>query len=105
MLKYKRLRTATLIDGAETIATILSGIKNKSYRIVGITTDPLADMWLRVYKNGEQIVDVQSIACTSGKPLLPMDLALDVGDDIKVGFYNNGAATTAKDIAIAYEDK
>lgn len=104
MLKYKRLRTATLTDGAETLATILSGAKNKNYRIKGITTDPLADMWLRLYKNAEQIVDVQSIACTSAHPLLPMDLTVDVGDVIQVGFYNNGAATTAKDVAIAYED-
>lgn len=105
MLKYKRLRTATLTDGVETLATILSGIKNKSYRIVGITTDPLADMWVRLYRNAEQIVDVQSIACTSAKPMLLMDLPVEIGDDIKVGFYNNGATTTAKDIAIAYEDK
>jgi len=105
MLKYKRLRTATLTDGAETLATILSGVKNKAYRIVGITTDPLADMWIRLYKNAEQIVDLQSIACTTAVPLLPMDLAVDVGDVIAIGFYNNGAATTAKDISIAYEDK
>ncbi|KKK95975.1 hypothetical protein LCGC14_2667450, partial [marine sediment metagenome] len=49
MLKYKRLRTATLTDGAETIATILAGLKNKTYRIVGITTDPLANHWIRLY--------------------------------------------------------
>lgn len=104
MLKYKRLRTATLTDGAETLATILSGVKNKAYNIVGITTDPLADMWLRLYKNAEQIVDVQSIACTTAIPLLPMSLKVDVGDVIQIGFYNNGAATTAKDVAIAYED-
>jgi len=105
MLKYKRLLTATLTDGAETIANILSGPKGKSYKITGITTDPLANMWLRVYKNAEQVVDVQSIACTSANPLLPMNLDVEVGDEIKVGFYNNGAATTAKDVAIAYEDK
>jgi len=105
MLKYKRLRTATLTDGAETLATILAGLKNKTYRITGLTTDPLANMWIRLYRNGEQIVDVQSIACTSGNPVLPMDVPVEVGDDIKVGFYNNGAATTAKDIAISYEDK
>jgi len=105
MLKYKRLRTATLTDGVETLATILSGAKNKVYRIAGITTDPLADMWIRLYKNAEQIVDLQSIACTTGVPLLPMDLPVEVGDVIQVGFYNNGAATTAKDIAISYEDK
>jgi len=104
MLKYKRLLTATLTDGAETIATILSGVKNKSNKIVGITTAPLANMWLRVYKNAEQIVDIQSIACTTAKPMLKMDLVVDVGDVITVGFYNNGAATTAKDVAIAYED-
>lgn len=104
MLKYKRLRTATLTDGAETLATILSGLKNKNYRIVGITTDPLADMWLRLYKNADQIVDVQSIACTAAKPVLDMDLPVEIGDVIVVGFYNNGAATTAKDVAIAYEE-
>ena len=105
MLKYKRLRTATLTDGAETLATILAGVKNRTYRIVGLTTDPLANLWIRLYRNGEQIVDVQSIACTTGNPILPMDVPVEVGDDIKVGFYNNGAVTTAKDIAISYEDK
>lgn len=104
MLKYKRLRTATLTDGVETLASILSGVKGKTRKIVGITTDPLADMWLRLYKNAEQIVDIQSIACTASQPVLAMDLPIDIGDDIKVGFYNNGAATTAKDVAIAYED-
>lgn len=104
MIKYKRLRTATLTDGAETLATILQGAKNKNYRIVGLTTDPLADMWIRLYKNADQIVDMQSIACTTAKPVLDMDLPVELGDDIKVGFYNNGAATTAKDIAIAYEE-
>ncbi len=105
MIKYKRLRTATLTDGAETLATILQGTKNKNYRIIGVTTDPLADMWLRLYRNADQIVDLQSIACTTSKPVLDMDLPVELGDDIKVGFYNNGAATTAKDIAIAYEEK
>lgn len=104
MLKFKRLRTATLTDGVETLATILQGAKGKSRKIVGVTTDPLANMWLRIYRNAEQIVDVQSIACTASIPLLPMDLTVEQGDDIKVGFYNNGAATTAKDIAVAYEE-
>jgi len=104
MLKYKRLRSATLTDGAETLATILSGTKNKKYHIRSITTDPLADMWLRLYKNADQIVDIQSIACTTGSPLLPMDLPVDVGDVILVGFYNNGAVTTAKDVSIGYDE-
>ncbi len=105
MLKYKRIRTATLVDGAETLATIIAGLKNKTYRIVSLATDPLAEHWLRLYRNGEQIVDVQSIACTAAAPLLPMDVPVEVGDDIKVGIYNNGVSTSPKDIAIGYEDK
>jgi hypothetical protein len=104
MLKYKRITTATLTDGAETLATILTGIKGKKHRIVSITSAPLADMYLRVYKNAEQVVDIQSIAMTTAAPLLPMDLELELGDDIKAGFYNNGAVTTPKQITVGYEE-
>lgn len=104
MLKYKRLATATLTDGAETLATILTGVKNKKVRIVTITTAPLADMYLRLYKNAEQVVDIQSIAMTTAAPLLPMSVDVELGDVIQAGFYNNGAATTAKQITVGYEE-
>ncbi|KKN03554.1 hypothetical protein LCGC14_1106460 [marine sediment metagenome] len=105
MLRYKRLTTATLTDGAETIAEILSGVKGKNYRIVSISTAPLADMYLRVYRNAEQIVDAASIIMTTAKPVLLMDLPIEIGATVRVGFYNNGAVTTAKQITIGYEDK
>lgn len=104
MKRYKRITTATLTDGAETIAEILTCPKGRKYKIVAISTAPLANMYLRVYKNAEQIVDAASLICTDGSPLLPMDIELDVGDVVKAGFYNNGAATTAKEITIAYTD-
>ena len=104
MLRYKRITTPTLTDGAETIAEILAGAKGKRYKIVSITTAPLADMYLRVYRNAEQIVDIASIAMTTAMPLLPMDLPVEIGSTVRVGFYNNGAATTAKQITIGYED-
>lgn len=105
MLRYKRLKTATLTDGAETLAEILSCPKGRRYRIVSICTAGLADMYLRVYKNAEQIVDCASTDMTDESPLLPMDLPLDVGDVVKAGFYNDGAATTAKQITIGYKDE
>lgn len=105
MLRYKRINTGTLTDGVETLAEILSCPKGKRYQIVTISTAPLANMYLRVYKNAEQIVDCASIDMTDGHPLLPMDIELDVGDVVKAGFYNNGAATTAKEITIGYKDK
>lgn len=104
MLRYKRITTATLTDGSEILAEILSGVKGKRQKIVSITTAPLADMYLRVYRNAEQIVDIASIAMTTAKPILPMDLPIEVGQVVRAGFYNNGAATTAKQITIGYED-
>lgn len=104
MLRYKRITTGTLDDGKETLAEILSCPKGRKFRIVSIFTAPLANMYLRVYKNAEQIVDAASIALTTAKPMLDMNIRLDVGDVVKAGFYNNGAATTAKEITIGYVD-
>lgn len=104
MLRYKRITTPTLTDGVETIAEILSCPQGKKYRIVSIATVPLAGMYLRVYRDAEQIVDAASTDMTTSMPLLPMDIKLDVGQVCKAGFYNNGAATTPKEITIGYRD-
>lgn len=104
MLYYKRITTPTLTDGVETLSEILGGQKGKKWKITSIATAPLANMYLRVYKNAEQVVDVASTDMTDGHPLLPMDIDVEQGDTIKVGFYNNGAATTAKEITIGYKD-
>lgn len=104
MLRYKRVNTGTLTDGVETLVEILTTPKSKRYKIVTISTAPLANMYLRVYKNAEQIVDAASTDMTTAAPLLPMDIEVEVGDVIKAGFYNNGAATTAKEITIGYKD-
>ena len=105
MLRYKRINTGTLTNGIETILEILSCPKGKKYRIVTISTAPLANMYLRVYRDAEQIVDCASIDLTTAAPLLPMDLSLDVGQVCKAGFFNNGAVTTAKEITIGYKDE
>ena len=104
MLKYKRITTPTLTDGSETLADMLSGFAGKNRRIVSISTAPLADMYLRVYRDAEQIVDVASIILTTAAPILKMDLPLAEGQQVKVGFYNDGAATIAKQITIGYEE-
>lgn len=105
MLRYKRITTATLTNGVETIAEILSTPKGKKWKIVSISTAPLAAMYLRVYRDAEQMVDCASIDLTTAAPRLPMDLPLDAGQVCKAGFFNNGAATTAKEITIGYTDE
>lgn len=104
MLRYKRITTPTLTDGKETLAELLSCPQGKRYKIVSISSAPLADMYLRVYRQAEQIVDVASIIMTTAAPILPMDLPLDVGQVVKAGFYNDGALTDAKQITIGYTD-
>lgn len=104
MIKYYRKKTGTLTSGVETTYDTISGVAGKRRRVIGFTTAPLADMFVRIYKNAEQIVDVSSIACVSGIPYLPMDITLNEGDKITAGFYNNGAATTAKDFSLIYEE-
>jgi len=104
MLRYKRIETPTLTVGKEILAELLSCPEGKRYHIVSITTDPLALLYLRVYRNAEQVVDIHSTAMTTAAPFLPMDLPLSVGNVVKAGFYNNGGATTAKQITIGYAD-
>jgi len=103
MLRYKRIETDTLTVNKEKIGEILSCPKDKRYKIVSITTAPLAHIFIRVYKNAQQIVDIESLACTSGSPLLPMDLPISVGDVVRAGCYNHeDAATDKKQITIGY---
>jgi len=104
MLKYKRVTTPTLTDGAETLTDMLSGAAGKNRRVVSISTAPLADMYLRVYRDAEQILDCASIHLTTAAPWLKMDLPLAEGQQCKVGFYNDGAVTTAKQVTIGYEE-
>ena len=104
MLRYKRITTPTLTSGAETLVDMLAGMAGKSRKVVTISTAPLANMYLRAYRDAEQIVDIATIDMTTAAPLLPMSLTLAEGQQLKVGCYNNGAATTAKEITIGYEE-
>lgn len=103
MLKYIK-KKITPTDGEETLVNILAGMAGKSRRVVSIYTAPLNAMYLRVYRDAEQIVDANSLICTSASPLLPMDVPLADGQQLEVGFYNDGAAETAKYITIGYEE-
>ena len=103
MLKYIK-KKITPTDGEESLETILSGMAGKNRVVVSISTAPLIKIYLRVYRDAEQIVDASSLICTDGSPLLPLDLPLADGQQCSVGFYNDGAAETAKYITIGYTE-
>lgn len=103
MLKYIK-KKVTPTDGEETLVNILAGMAGKSRRVVSVYTVPLLKHYLRVYRDAEQIVDADSTICTDGSPLLPMDLSLADGQQLEVGFYNDGVSEVAKYVTIGYEE-
>ena len=104
MLKYKRVKTATLVQGQETLVDMLGGMAGKNRRLVSIATPPVADHYLRVYRDAEQIVDFDTYLFTAGWTMLPMDLPMAEGQQVKVGIYCDSATLTATQITIGYEE-
>jgi len=104
MIKVKRVKTLVLATSEETLAPILAGLAGKNRRIIFITTKPLDKQILRVYRDAVQIVDMNSLHLVTAAPWLRMDLPLAEGQQCNVGFYNDGAVTTAKHITIIYEE-
>ncbi|MBA7621478.1 hypothetical protein ES703_28840 [subsurface metagenome] len=74
-------------------------------RVIKFISSPLTDkLWIRVYRDAEQIVDYRCAHLTSLLPLLPMDLPLAEGQLCKAGFYMSADTATTPTIAIGYEE-
>lgn len=103
MLKYKRVSADTLATGTEKLYDMIAGMAGKNRRIVSIGTPPVAGNYLRVYRDAEQIVDFDSYLFTTGWTMLPMDLPMAEGQQVKVGIYCVTTTTTVQ-IVIGYEE-
>jgi len=104
MLKWKRVDSGTLTLNAEVLVDMLAGMSGKHRVVKRISFTPTQYKYLRVYRDGEQIVDYDSYTLNGEYPVLDMDLPLAEGQQCKVGFYNSSGATTAVQIMIAYEE-
>lgn len=105
MLKYKRITFASIVDTKEDVRTILAGMSGKNRRIVSISATPDDTFYIRVYRDAEQIVDVNSYALTVEAPFLAMDLPLAEGQVCTAGFLNStGGTVTDRDITIGYTE-
>jgi len=104
MLKWKNFRLATVTAGDEDLVDALAGMAGKNRVIKALVADRNADVYLRVYRDAEQIVDLESTLVTQYAPILPMDLPLVEGQLCKIGFYNKAGTCTTPDIAIGYEE-
>lgn len=104
MLKWKTFRLATVSQGDEDLVDALAGMSGKNRVIKFLVPDRNADVYIRVYKDADQIVDLESNLLTTNAPMLPMDLPLAEGELCKIGFYNKAGTATTPDIAIGYEE-
>jgi len=105
MLKYKKYRFASIADTIEDLTDMLAGMSGKSRRIVSLVAQQTASLYIRVYRDAEQVVDIESDSLTSAFPFLLMDIPLAEGQLCKAGFLNSSGGTlTNLDITIGYTE-
>lgn len=104
MLKWKKHKFSAIANNTELLTDILAGMAGKNRVIKFITGDIDDDIYFRVYRDAEQIIDFECNLITTSAPLLPMDLALNEGQQCKIGFYNESAGSVTPTIAIGYEE-
>lgn len=104
MLKWKKYKFAAIANNTESLTDMLSGLSGKNRVIKFLTGDIDSDIYFRVYRDADQIVDFECDLITVTAPFLPMDLPLAEGQLCKVGFYNLAAGSVTPTIAIGYEE-
>lgn len=104
MLKWKRHTFADILNDTERLYDMLVGAAGKNRRIVSITATLDSDIYMRVYRNADQIIDFPCDLITTAAPFLKMDLPLDVGEVASIGFGNVSAGTVTATICIGYEE-
>lgn len=104
MLKIKSYKFSTIGNNTESLTDILSGMSGKNRRITKVTGDIDADIFLRVYRDADQFVDLECDLITSAAPWAEVDIPLPDGSQCKAGFYNLAAGNVTPTIAITYEE-
>lgn len=104
MLKWKNFKMSTVTATNEDLVDALAGMSGKNRVIKQLLFDQNADVYVRVYKNAEQIVDLESTMNGTTFRVIPMDLPLAEGELCKIGYYNKTGTCTTPDIAIGYEE-
>ncbi|GAI75623.1 unnamed protein product [marine sediment metagenome] len=104
MLKWKRI-AVTAEDGYEQIEDALAGMSGKDRVIKYLgETNHFSGSRLRVYRDADQIVDLDAYILTAEAPFLPMDLPLAEGQLCKIGVENNIGAKQLFILVIGYTE-
>jgi len=104
MLKWKKHTFNDIVGPDEDLNDILAGMSGKNRVIKWIASPTTANLWVRVYRDAEQIVDFRCAHLTALMPLIPMDLPLAEGQLCKAGFFMLTGTATTPTITIGYEE-
>lgn len=104
MLKWKKHTFSDIGAGIESLTDILAGMSGKNRIIKFISSPTTANLYIRAYRDAEQIVDFRCAHLTSAAPLLVMELPLAEGQLCKIGFYMSTGTATTPTIGIGYEE-
>lgn len=104
MFKWKSYKFGTISNNSELLTDMLAGMAGKNRVIKKIAATIDAGINIRVYRDGEQIVDIACDLLTTSAPFLSVDIPLAEGQLCKVGFYNTDAGDVTPTVAIGYEE-
>lgn len=104
MLKWKTDAIVIATGGTEMLSDILGGQTGKKRTIKYMAAPKTASLTLRLYRDGDQIVDFDTNLFTTGWTLLPVDCDLQVGQFAKAGFKDDGAGAGTYNVTIGYEE-
>jgi len=104
MIKWQTFEVAKGAAGVETIVDILAGMSGKNRVIKFIAAPKTSALYVRVYRNGEQLVNFDTNLFTTGWTLLPVDIPLAEGHLCKGGFYSSSLGAATYKMSIGYEE-
>lgn len=104
MLKWQTFEVAKGAAGVESLKDILAGMSGKNRVIKFVAAPKTTALYVRLYRNAEQIVNFDTDLFTTGWTLLSVDIPLAEGQLCTGGFYSSSLGAATYKLSIGYEE-
>ena len=104
MIKWQTFEVAKGAAGIETIVDVLGGMAGKNRVIKFIAAPKTSALYVRIYRDAEQVVNFDTNLFTTGWTLLPVDVDLVEGQLCKGGVYSASLGAADYNVSIGYQE-